>query len=119
MEGPHENEFWAFSNSEMNITNRLEKVDEKNAVICLVFMLPSWVMVLKLHKSAFLQFCADLSEKSKAIKAIYMYASESSRYTLSEIDVVYYAMTYCFNHMSVWSNNFWGISAGSASFFIF
>ena len=31
--GPHENEFWAFSNSEVNITNRLEKVDEKNLSI--------------------------------------------------------------------------------------
>ena len=49
------NEFWAFSNSEMNITNRLEKVDEKNGVICLVSMLPSWVMVLKLSKKCI--FC--------------------------------------------------------------
>ena len=58
-------------------------------------------MVLKLHKSVFLQFCADLSKKSKSIKVIYMYASERSRYALSETDVVYYAMTYCFNDMSV------------------
>ena len=27
--GPHENEFWLFSNTKMNITNRVEKVDEK------------------------------------------------------------------------------------------
>ena len=61
-------------------------------------------MVLKLSKKGiFLQFCADLSKKSKSIKAIYIYASEKSRYGLSEIDVVYYAMTYCFNGMSVWS----------------
>ena len=27
---PHENEFGLFSNSDMNVTNRVEKVDEKN-----------------------------------------------------------------------------------------
>ena len=27
--GPHENEFWPFSNTKMNVTNRVEKVDEK------------------------------------------------------------------------------------------
>ena len=27
--GPHENEFWLFPKSEMNITNWAEKVDEK------------------------------------------------------------------------------------------
>ena len=56
-EGPHENEFWLFSYSEMNITNRVEKVDEKNEVICLVFTFPSWVMILK----------------SNSIKATYVY----------------------------------------------
>ena len=61
-------------------TVRSEKVDEKNGVICLVSMFPSWVMVLKLSKKVhFLQFCADLSKKSKSIKAIYIYASERSR----------------------------------------
>ena len=66
-------------------TVRSEKVDEKNGVICLVSMFPSWVMVLKLSKKVhFLQFCADLSKKSKSVKAIYIYASESSHYTLSE-----------------------------------
>ena len=59
-------------------------------------------MVLKLPKKVhFLQFCADLSKKSKFIKAIYLYASESSRYELSENDIVYYAMTYCFVDISV------------------
>ena len=32
-----------------------EKVDEKNGVICLVSMFPSWVMVLKLPKKVY--FC--------------------------------------------------------------
>ena len=27
--GPHENEFWLFSNRKMNVTNRVGKVDEK------------------------------------------------------------------------------------------
>ena len=44
-----ENEFWVFSNSEMNITNRLEKVDEKMGHFS-SSLFPSWVMVLKLSK---------------------------------------------------------------------
>ena len=76
----------------------------KNGVICLVSMFPSWVMVLKLSKKVhFLQFCADLSKKSKSIKAIYIYASERSRYALSENGIVYCAMTYYFGDISVWS----------------
>ena len=83
-------------------TVRSEKVDEKNGVICLVSMFPSWVMVLKLSKKVhFLQFCADLSKKSKSVKAIYIYVTETSRYTLSENGIVYYAMTYCFRDISV------------------
>ena len=39
--GPHENEFFVFSNSEMNVTNRVEKADEKNGIIRLVSMFPS------------------------------------------------------------------------------
>ena len=51
-------------------------------------------MVLKLP----LQFCANFSKKSKSksIKRIYVHAMERSRYPLSEYDIVYYAMTYCF-----------------------
>ena len=76
-------------------TVRAEKVDEKHGVICLVSMFPSEVMILKLSKKVhFLQFCADLSKKSKSIKAIYIYASERSRYVLSENDIVYHAMTW-------------------------
>ena len=36
-------------------TVRLVKVDETTGVICLVFMFPSWVMVLKLSKKVY--FC--------------------------------------------------------------
>ena len=52
-------------------TVRAEKVDEKNGIICLASMFPVWVMVLKLSKKMhFLQFCADLSEKLKSVKAV-------------------------------------------------
>ena len=52
-------------------------------------------MVLKLSKKVhFLQFCADLSKKSKSVKAIYIYASESSHYTLSENDMVYRGLSH-------------------------
>ena len=33
-----------------NVINRAEKVDEKNGVLCLVSMFPSWIMVIKLSK---------------------------------------------------------------------
>ena len=35
-------------------------------------------------KVYFLQFWADLNKKPKSVKAIYIYGSESSHYTLSE-----------------------------------
>ena len=54
-------------------------------------------MVRKLSKKVyFLQVCADLSKKSKSVKAIYIYASESSHYTLSENGMVYRGL----NHRS-------------------
>ena len=40
---------------------------------------------------------------SKSIKAIYIYAFERSLYVLSENGIVYYAMTYCFGYIKVWS----------------
>ena len=45
-------------------------------------------------KSAFLQFCAYLSKKFKSVKAIYIYPSESSHYTLSENDMVYRGLSH-------------------------
>ena len=75
-------------------TIRAVKVFEKYGVISLVSMFSFWVMVFELSKKIqFLQICADLSKKSKSIKAIYIYASERSRYALSEKGIVYYAMT--------------------------
>ena len=70
-----------------------EKANGKNEVICLGSIFPSTVMVLKLSQNMhFLQFCADLSKKSKHIKAIYIHASERARCALSENGTVYYAM---------------------------
>ena len=71
-------------------TVRVEIVDERNGVICLVSMYPYWVIVLKLSKKVhFLQFCVDLSKTPKSVKAIYIYSSERSHYTLSENDMVH------------------------------
>ena len=51
-------------------------------------------MVHKLSKIvSFLQFFANVSKKSKAVIAIYVYASKSSRFALLENRVGYYAMT--------------------------
>ena len=97
-------EYFQFQKSILQTAVRSEKVDEVIGVICLVSTFPSWVIVLKLsEKVHFLQFCADHSQKFMSIKGIYIYASERSRYALSENGIVYYAMTYCFGDISVWS----------------
>ena len=52
-------------------------------------------MVLKLSKKVhFLQSRADLSQKSKSVKVIYIYVSESSYYSLSENDMVYRGLSH-------------------------
>ena len=62
----------------------------KNGVNCVPSISPCWDVVLKLFKKMyFMQFCADLCKKPEPVKAIYIYASESSLYTLSENDIVY------------------------------
>ena len=84
--------------------DRVEKVDEKNGVIWVVFMFPSWVMILKLsEKVHFSNFVLTLAKKSKYVKTIDIYASETSRYAVSEKVIVYYAMTSCFEDISVWN----------------
>ena len=51
-------------------------------------------MVHKLSKIvSFLQFFANVSKKSKAVIAIYVYASKSSHFAPLENRVGYYAMT--------------------------
>ena len=51
----------------------------------------------------FSQIFADVSKKSEAVIAIYVYASESSRLALLENDVDYYAMTLRLDGIIVWS----------------
>ena len=81
----------------MNATDSYSgKCRWKNEVICLISMLPSWVMVLKLSKKVhFMQFCANLSKKLDSVKAISLFASESSHYTLSESGMVYRGLSHC------------------------
>ena len=76
--GPHENEFWQFSNTKLNIISSQTSKDRwKKWVICLVFFFASWLIVLKLLKIVhFLQICADLCKKSKSIKENYLDPSE-------------------------------------------
>ena len=102
--GPHENEFDYFqTQKQMLQTVRAEKVDEKN-VICLVSMFSSWVMVLKLSKKMhFLQFCVDPSKKSKSVKRICIYASESSYCTLSKNNMVYGGLSHRSWDISDWN----------------
>ena len=50
-----------------------------------------------------MQFCADISKKSKSILAIYIYAPQRSRYAPSENYIFYYALTYCFGDIRAWS----------------
>ena len=72
-----------------------EKVDEKIGIICLISMFPSWVMVCKLSKKVyFWQFCPDLRKKYKFVEAIYIHASESSHYTLSENAMIYMGLSH-------------------------
>ena len=71
-----------------NVTNRAEKAEEKNYLIS---MFPSKVMVLKLSEELqYLQFCAHLNQKPKSVKTIYIYASESSYYSLTDYDHMVY-----------------------------
>ena len=59
-------------------------------------------MVLKLSKIvSFLHFFANVSNKSKAVIAVYVYAFESSRFALLENGIGYYAMAYSLEDISV------------------
>ena len=59
-------------------------------------------MVLKLSKIvSFLHFFADVSNKSKAVIAVCVYAFESSRFVVLGNGIGYYAMTYSLEYISV------------------
>ena len=61
------------------------------SIFCLPPELGSLSSPKKLH---FLQFFADLSNKPYSVKVIYMYASGSYYYTLSENDMVYWGLSH-------------------------
>ena len=91
-----------YSNSEMNITNRSEKVDEKmGSFVQFPCSHPELWSINSLKKCIFLQFCADISKKSRSIKAIYTYASGRSGYAISQNSIVFYAMAQCFGDISI------------------
>ena len=46
-------------------------------------------------KVHFLQFWADLSQKPKCVKAIYIYGYEIFNYSLSENDMPYRGLNHC------------------------
>ena len=50
-----------------------------------------------------LNFALTSAKRSKCDTAIYIYASERSRYALSENVIVYYTMIWCFEDISVWN----------------
>ena len=59
-------------------------------------------MVLHLSQIvSFLQFFADSSKSSKAFVAIYVFASEISRFALLKNSAGYYVMIYSLEHISV------------------
>ena len=59
-------------------------------------------MVLQLLKIMFfLHFFADVSNKYYAVITVYVYAFKSSRFTLLENGISYYAMTYSLEDISV------------------
>ena len=59
-------------------------------------------MVFKLSKKGhFSQFCADFSKKYKSLQAIYIYAYESSQYTLSENAMVYRGLSHRYKILTI------------------
>ena len=71
-------------------------------------MFSSWVTIFRLSKKVhFCNLVLISAKKSKYVKAIYIYASERSwkkrSFTLSENVIVYYAITLCFEDISVWN----------------
>ena len=70
---------------------------KKSVVFCVVFMLPSIVMILKLSKKVhFFNFVLTSAKKSKYVKTIqYIYAFERSLYTLLKI-LVFEIEEFCY-----------------------
>ena len=79
----------------MSQTVRVEKVDRKNGVICLVSMFPYQFMVLKLSKKV--QCCNFVLTSARSLSILkqvtYMHLKG---FALLKSGIVYYAMIYCF-----------------------
>ena len=94
------------SNAKMRFLNSYGSKNrwKKNGVISLVFIFRSWVMVLKLSKIvSFLLFFADVSKKFKVAIAVYVNASESSRFALLKMVPVIMLWLKSLEDISVWS----------------
>ena len=61
---------------------RVQKVDEKKGVVCLVCMLTAVFVLLKLLKSVFLKFYADFTKRSKSFVTIWRHASSNSHFNI-------------------------------------
>ena len=75
--GPHETEFWLFSNTKINVTNKAQKVDEKIRSFAKFpcFYLGLWSLNCQ-KKMHFFEFCADSSKESKFAEAIFVYLKD-------------------------------------------
>ena len=101
-----ENEFWVFSNSEMNFTNRYSRRSrwKKFGVICVVSMFPSWVMILKCYdpliveKSEFFAILCWSQQKNLKILKQFTYMHLKALVTHFQKIVLFFML---------WLNMFW------------
>ena len=68
---PHENELWLFLDTKMNVTNSYSEKSrwKTGSFVKFPFVFPE-LRSLTCPKKCILQFCADLSKKTKFVKAI-------------------------------------------------
>ena len=90
----------------MNVTNSWSIKNTWKKVSSFLYFLCSIPELWSLNcpkKCILCNFVLTSAKKPKSIKAIYICTSERSRYALSENDIVYYVMIYCFGDIRVWS----------------
>ena len=87
----------------MNITmfDRKTQMKKMGSFVQFSCFLPELWSLNSKKGAYFCNFVLTSARSLKSIKAIYIYASERSRYVLSENGIVYYAMTYCFGDIGV------------------
>ena len=98
-------------NNEFPKQLRLKKQMRKNGLFVWFSCLLPELSSLNSQKFCLYAFFADVSNKSKAVIAVYEYAFKSSRFVLLENSIGYYAMTYSLENISVWR---WWISLNFA-----